>query len=135
MDESTGMRYKLQVFIKSHISKFSDEVLKNFEKNEKQSREYTNELKNNTMELFSEYSEIVKQSIHDNKIAIETADRPGLLIDIAKVFFKQDISIYSSRINTLGDKVEDTFEIEGKNKAKISTTKVNGIIKALKEVV
>lgn len=75
MDESTGMRYKLQLFIKSHISKFSDEVLKNFEKNERHSRENTNELKNNTMELFSEYSEIVKQSIHDNKIAIETADR------------------------------------------------------------
>ena len=68
-------------------------------------------------------------------ITIETADRPGLLVDIAKVFFKKDMSIFSSRINTLGDKVEDTFEIEGKNKAKISTTKVNGIIKALKEVV
>ena len=66
---------------------------------------------------------------------IQTADRPGLLVDIAKVFFKKDMSIFSSRINTLGDKVEDTFEIEGKNKAKISTTKVNGIIKALKEVV
>ena len=68
-------------------------------------------------------------------ITIETADRPGLLVDIAKVFFKKDMSIFSSRINTLGDKVEDTFEIEGKNKAKISTTKVNEIIKALKEVV
>jgi len=68
-------------------------------------------------------------------ITIETADRPGLLVDIAKVFFKKDASIFSSRINTLGDKVEDTFEIESKNKAKISTTKINGIIKALKEVV
>ena len=48
-------------------------------------------------------------------ITIETADRPGLLVDIAKVFFKKDMSIFSSRINTLGDKVEDTFEIEGKN--------------------
>ena len=50
-------------------------------------------------------------------------------------YFKKDMSIFSSRINTLGDKIEDTFEIEGKNKAKISTTKINGIIKALKEVV
>ena len=46
-------------------------------------------------------------------ITIETADRPGLLVDIAKVFFKKDMSIFSSRINTLGDKVEDTFEING----------------------
>ena len=68
-------------------------------------------------------------------ITIETADRPGLLVDFAKVFFKKDTSIFCSRINTLGDKVEDTFEIESKNKAKISTTKINGIIKALKEVV
>ena len=49
-------------------------------------------------------------------------------------YFSKDMSIFSSRINTLGDKVEDTFEIEGKNKAKISTTKINGIIKALKEL-
>ena len=61
-------------------------------------------------------------------ITIETADRPGLLVDIAKVFFKKDMSIFSSRINTLGDKVEDTFEIEGKNKAKISTIKINVIL-------
>ena len=68
-------------------------------------------------------------------ITIETADRPGLLIDIAKEFFKQDISIFCSRINTLGDKVEDTFEIENKDKTKISSIKRNKIIKALEEVV
>lgn len=87
------------------------------------------------------FEKIIKISHSINKekdrdmITIETADRPGLLVDIAKVFFKKDTSIFSSRINTLGDKVEDTFEIEGKNKAKISTTKINGIIKALREVV
>ena len=80
------------------------------------------------------YQSINREKVR-NLITVETSDRQGLLADIAKVFFEQNVSIFSARINTLGDKVEDTFEIEGKNKAKISTTKINGIIKALREVV
>ena len=51
-----------------------------------------------------------------NLITIETSDRPGLLSDIAKVFYENNLSIFSARINTLGDKVEDTFELENYTK-------------------
>ena len=69
-----------------------------------------------------------------NLITIETSDRPGLLSDIANVFYENNLSIFSARINTLGDKVEDTFELENYNKKLISNTKMKKIIESLKKV-
>ena len=70
-----------------------------------------------------------------NLITIETSDRPGLLFDIAKVFYENNLSIFSARINTLGDKVEDTFELENLNKSLIPNKKIKEIIASLKKVV
>ena len=70
-----------------------------------------------------------------NLITIETSDRPGLLSDIARVFYDNNLSIFSARINTLGDKVEDTFELENFNKTLISNKKMKEIIASLKKVV
>ena len=70
-----------------------------------------------------------------NLITIETSDRPGLLSDIARVFYENNLSIFSARINTLGDKVEDTFELENFNKTLISNKKMKEIIASLKKVV
>ena len=70
-----------------------------------------------------------------NLITIETSDRPGLLSDIARVFYDNNLSIFSARINTLGDKVEDTFELENLNKSLIPNKKMKEIIASLKKVV
>ena len=70
-----------------------------------------------------------------NLITIETSDRPGLLSDIARVFYDNNLSIFSARINTLGDKVEDTFELENLNKTLIPNKKMKEIIASLKKVV
>ena len=70
-----------------------------------------------------------------NLITIETSDRPGLLSDIARVFYDNNLSIFSARINTLGDKVEDTFELENYNKTLIPNKKMKEIIASLKKVV
>ena len=70
-----------------------------------------------------------------NLITIETSDRPGLLSDIARVFYDNNLSIFSARINTLGDKVEDTFELENFNKTLIPNKKMKEIIASLKKVV
>ena len=61
--------------------------------------------------------------------------RPGLLSDIARVFYDNNLSIFSARINTLGDKVEDTFELENLNKTLIPNKKMKEIIASLKKVV
>ena len=70
-----------------------------------------------------------------NLITIETSDRPGLLSDIARVFYDNNLSIFSARINTLGDKAEDTFELENLNKTLIPNKKMKEIIASLKKVV
>ena len=70
-----------------------------------------------------------------NLITIETSDSQGLLANIAKVFFDNNVSIFSARINTLGDRVEDTFEIENHNKTLLGTNKIEKIVADLEKVV
>jgi [protein-PII] uridylyltransferase len=70
-----------------------------------------------------------------NLLTIETSDSPGLLGRIAQVFKDNDVSIYSARINTLGDSVEDTFEIEDTTSSLVSSKKINKISRVLKETI
>ena len=58
-----------------------------------------------------------------------------MLANIAKVFFDNDVSIYSARINTLGERVEDTFEIESHDKKLLEKNKLKRIVAAIKKVV
>ena len=44
---------------------------------------------------------------------IVAGDRPGLLYRIALILAKYDLSIYTAKINTLGDRAEDTFLVQG----------------------
>ncbi|MDR3214025.1 MAG: [protein-PII] uridylyltransferase [Azoarcus sp.] len=46
-------------------------------------------------------------------LSITAADRPGLLFDIAEVLASHDIDVETARINTLGERVEDTFLLTG----------------------
>ena len=68
-----------------------------------------------------------------NLLTIETADSPGLLVKIAKTLHENGTSIYSARINTLGDRVEDTFEIEDMTLSSVSSKKIKKISDSLKE--
>ena len=70
-----------------------------------------------------------------NLLTIETSDSPGLLGRIAQVFKDNDVSIYSARINTLGDSVEDTFEIEDTTSSSVPLKKINKISRILKETI
>ena len=68
-------------------------------------------------------------------ITIETSDSFGLLSKIARVFFENDVSIFSARINTLGDRVEDTFEIENFDHSLVEDKKIKNIVAVLEKVV
>jgi len=70
-----------------------------------------------------------------NFLTIETSDSPGLLIKIAKILHENGTSIYSARINTLGDRVEDTFEIEDMTLSSVSKNKIEKISNSLKETI
>ncbi len=47
------------------------------------------------------------------ELSIACADRPGLLSSVARMFVKYNISLFDARINTLGQRAEDVFVIEG----------------------
>ena len=46
-------------------------------------------------------------------LEIVAGDRPGLLAQIAYLLARANINVASARINTLGDRAEDVFLIDG----------------------
>ena len=46
-------------------------------------------------------------------LSITCADRGGLLFAIAEVLMQHDVNVYAAKIDTLGERVEDTFLIRG----------------------
>jgi len=46
-------------------------------------------------------------------LSITCADRGGLLFAVAEVLMRHDVSVYAAKIDTLGERVEDTFLIRG----------------------
>jgi [protein-PII] uridylyltransferase len=53
-------------------------------------------------------------------IEIVALDHPGLLADIAEVFFKQKIQIHSAKITTFGEKAEDVFIVSNSDNEPLS---------------
>jgi len=70
-----------------------------------------------------------------NLLTIEALNSTGLLIKIAKTFNEHGISIQSARINTLGEKVEDTFEVEDFTLSSVSQKKINKITSVLEKII
>ena len=46
-------------------------------------------------------------------LSITCADRGGLLFAVAEALMRHDVSVYAAKIDTLGERVEDTFLIRG----------------------
>ena len=50
---------------------------------------------------------------HGHMLSITCADRGGLLFAVAEVLMRHAVSVYAAKIDTLGERVEDTFMIRG----------------------
>jgi [protein-PII] uridylyltransferase len=50
---------------------------------------------------------------HGHMLSITCADRGGLLFAVAETLMRHDVSVYAAKIDTLGERVEDTFLIRG----------------------
>lgn len=61
---------------------------------------------------------------------IVTSDQPGLLANIAFVFLAHDVELHNAKINTLGNRAEDTFLISSKQNEALNAKEMA----ALKEV-
>jgi [protein-PII] uridylyltransferase len=58
---------------------------------------------------------------HYHIMSIGAADRPGLLHSIALILSRHGVDLHTAKIATLGERVEDTFLISGKELAKTAT--------------
>lgn len=61
-------------------------------------------------------------------------DRPGLLASMAQVFLKHGIELHNAKINTLGNRVEDSFLISACDGLPISDTQSAALTEAFNEL-
>jgi [protein-PII] uridylyltransferase len=125
-----------RILSKSELKELKKRIEKNFlEFNEITDKKNRIANKKNSFEKVINITHSINKNKKRNLLTIETSDSYGLLAKIAKVFFENDVSIFSARINTLGDRVEDTFEIENLDSSLIENKKVKNIVAVLKKVV
>jgi len=122
-------------FTKNELEELSERINKNFIDYERISKLPEKKQKKQNFVKMIEITHSINEVQHRNMITIETANSIGLLTKIAKVFYENKISIFCARINTLGERVEDTFEITNEDNTIISEVKIKRIIKSLEMVV
>lgn len=64
-------------------------------------------------------------------LSLITGDRPGLLSRVAHVLLQHDAILHSARVNTLGNRAEDTFIISGRSKEKLPQLTTQLIVQEL----
>ena len=60
-------------------------------------------------------------------LEIVTADRPGLLAKIAFIFLQLGIDLHNAKINTLGNRVEDSFLISAKQQQALNAAQIDAL--------
>ena len=127
--------YHSREFTKVELNDLAERIRKKLEKKHTKLTIPRKIEKKSKFEKVVKISDSIIQDRNKNIITIETSNKSGLLSKIASVFFENKISIFSARINTLGERVEDTFEISNLDKSVIKQNKIKKIIDALHEVV
>lgn len=70
---------------------------------------------------------------NNHKLEIVANDRPGLLATVAQQFLKYDIELHNAKINTLGNRAEDTFLISARNGSKLDAQRIQALRQSLLE--
>ncbi|MGQ0442042.1 MAG: [protein-PII] uridylyltransferase [Methylophilaceae bacterium] len=65
---------------------------------------------------------------------IVTGDRPGLLANIAFIFLQQGVDLHNAKINTLGNRAEDSFLISAKQNNALTETQLQTIQQSLAQL-
>lgn len=115
------------------LLKFIEEQLtQKIEKNETLERPLEGRV-NRQVKLMPLPTQAVFSEVADDyyQLEISTGDKPGLLAKLAHYFLVNDIEVHNAKINTMGNRVEDTFLISAQNGQKLAQEK----IKLLKETI
>ncbi|MES2499034.1 MAG: [protein-PII] uridylyltransferase [Pseudomonadota bacterium] len=60
----------------------------------------------------------------NHTLEIVAGDRPGLLAKIANIFLQQEVDLHNAKINTLGNRAEDSFLVSAKHNKPLSIDQV-----------
>jgi len=63
----------------------------------------------------------------NHTLEIVAGDRPGLLAQIANIFLQQNVDLHNAKINTLGNRAEDSFLISAKLNQSLSAEQLEQI--------
>ncbi len=64
-------------------------------------------------------------------LEIVASDRPGLLSRLAYIFLEHGVALHAAKINTLGNRAEDTFTISAKAEEKLDEKNIKNLEKDL----
>ena len=70
---------------------------------------------------------LAEQQNHYHTIEIVAADRPGLLAKIAFIFLQHGVDLHNAKINTLGNRAEDSFLVSGKLGLALQTMQLSAL--------
>ncbi|MES2547121.1 MAG: [protein-PII] uridylyltransferase [Pseudomonadota bacterium] len=75
----------------------------------------------------------VTQELQGNNLTLElvAGDRPGLLAYVANVFLKHEIELHNAKINTLGNRAEDSFLISAKQNSPMKPAQIEQLVQSL----
>lgn len=75
----------------------------------------------------------VTTELQGNHLTLEivAGDRPGLLAYVANLFLQHEIELHNAKINTLGNRAEDSFLISAKQNAPIDAAKIEQLIQSM----
>ena len=65
------------------------------------------------------------------QMALVGTDRPGLLAAVAQVMLGEDVRVHDARIATFGERVEDFFQLTGRDNAPLDTPRQERLLRAL----
>lgn len=62
---------------------------------------------------------------NNHALDIISGDRPGLLAQIASIFLRHGIDLHNAKINTLGNRAEDSFLVSAKHNLPLSSAQID----------
>jgi [protein-PII] uridylyltransferase len=64
----------------------------------------------------------------NHTLEIIAGDRPGLLAKIAFIFLQLGIDLHNAKINTLGNRAEDSFLISDKHQQALNAAQIDALL-------
>ncbi len=64
---------------------------------------------------------------HYHQVDIVTGDTPGLLAKLAKIFVENSVEVHNAKINTMGNRAEDSFIVSGKKNKALTSNQIKSL--------